>query len=72
MQKLSPKFSWKTGIDIMQIVLLEDNFHDMSKPLFWEKYEKDSKMSSAQIIIDWLCWGLMIRQPLQVILCRLP
>ena len=23
-------------------------------------------------IIDWLCWGLTTRQPLWVILCRLP
>ena len=23
-------------------------------------------------IIDWLCWGLTTRQPLRVILCRLP
>ena len=22
--------------------------------------------------IDWLCWGLTTRQPLRVILCRLP
>ena len=24
------------------------------------------------ILIDWLCWGLTTRQPLRVILCRLP
>ena len=24
------------------------------------------------ITIDWLCWGLTTRQPLRVILCRLP
>ena len=23
-------------------------------------------------LIDWLCWGLTTRQPLRVILCRLP
>ena len=23
-------------------------------------------------MIDWLCWGLTTRQPLRVILCRLP
>ena len=23
-------------------------------------------------LIDWLCWGLKTRQPLRVILCRLP
>ena len=23
-------------------------------------------------LIDWLCWGLTTRQPLWVILCRLP
>ena len=23
-------------------------------------------------ICDWLCWGLTTRQPLRVILCRLP
>ena len=22
--------------------------------------------------VDWLCWGLTTRQPLRVILCRLP
>ena len=25
-----------------------------------------------QMLIDWLCWGLTTRQPLRVILCRLP
>ena len=24
------------------------------------------------LLIDWLCWGLTTRQPLRVILCRLP
>ena len=24
------------------------------------------------VIVDWLCWGLTTRQPLRVILCRLP
>ena len=28
---------------------------------FWER-----------VLIDWLCWGLTTRQPLRVILCRLP
>ena len=26
----------------------------------------------AETIFDWLCWGLTTRQPLWVILCRLP
>ena len=25
-----------------------------------------------EVMIDWLCWGLTTRQPLRVILCRLP
>ena len=27
---------------------------------------------SKMRLIDWLCWGLTTRQPLRVILCRLP
>ena len=30
----------------MQIVSIGDNLHVMSKPLFWEKLEKYSKMSA--------------------------
>ena len=26
----------------------------------------------TRLFIDWLCWGLTTRQPLWVILCRLP
>ena len=29
-----------------------------------------STISNSQV--DWLCWGLTTRQPLWVILCRLP
>ena len=28
--------------------------------------------ANAFSYIDWLCWGLTTRQPLRVILCRLP
>ena len=27
---------------------------------------------SSWAVFDWLCWGLTTRQPLWVILCRLP
>ena len=30
------------------------------------------KLVWFQELIDWLCWGLTTRQPLRVILCRLP
>ena len=30
----------------MQIVSYGDNLHEMSKPVFWEKYEKYFKMSA--------------------------
>ena len=32
----------------MQIVSLGDNLHEMSNPVFWEKYEKYFKMPSAE------------------------
>ena len=32
----------------MQIVSLGDNLHEMSNPVFWEKYGKYFKMSSAE------------------------
>ena len=32
----------------MQIVSLGDNLHEMSNSVFWEKYEKYFKMSSAE------------------------
>ena len=32
----------------MQIVSLGDNLHEMSNPVFWEKYKKYFKMSSAE------------------------
>ena len=31
----------------MRIVSIGDNLHEMSKPVFWEKYEKYFNMSSA-------------------------
>ena len=31
-----------------------------------------SLQTTASVLIDWLCWGLTTRQPLRVILCRLP
>ena len=34
----------------MQIVSIGDNFHTMSKPVFWEKQNKYFKMSSAEIL----------------------
>ena len=33
----------------MQIISFGDNLHEMSKPIFWEKYEKYFKMLSAEI-----------------------
>ena len=32
----------------MQIVSLGDNLHEMSKPVFWEKYEKRFQTSSVE------------------------
>ena len=32
----------------MQIVSIRDNFHEMSKPVFWEKREKYFKMMCAE------------------------
>ena len=32
----------------IQIVCLEDDLHEISKPVFWEKQEKYLKMSSAE------------------------
>ena len=32
----------------MQIVSERDKFYKMSEPIFWEKYENDFKMSSAE------------------------
>ena len=29
-------------------------------------------LRKKKLKIDWLCWGLTTRQPLRVILCRLP
>ena len=29
-------------------------------------------IENFDFMIDWLCWGLTTRQPLRVILCRLP
>ena len=35
--------------------------------------EKVGQWTNVQwFLIDWLCWGLTTRQPLRVILCRLP
>ena len=33
---------------------------------------KSSRKNVPDSSIDWLCWGLTTRQPLWVILCRLP
>ena len=33
----------------MQTVSLGDNLHDMSKPIFWEKYKKYFQVLSAEI-----------------------
>ena len=32
----------------MQIVSIGDSLHEMWNPIFWEKYEKISNMSSAE------------------------
>ena len=43
-----------------------------------ELFEKKNTLFNNEImmmkpmLIDWLCWGLTTRQPLWVILCRLP
>ena len=34
--------------------------------------EPFSQLCSKSEACDWLCWGLTTRQPLRVILCRLP
>ena len=39
----------------------------LQKKVYREKYE-----IPLGWVIDWLCWGLTTRQPLRVILCRLP
>ena len=36
------------------------------------KCQQTDKFSCFIDLIDWLCWGLTTRQPLRVILCRLP
>ena len=33
---------------------------------------KRSRARNSEVNFDWLCWGLTTRQPLWVILCRLP
>ena len=33
----------------MQVVSAGDNLHEMSKPIFWEKYENISSLSSAEL-----------------------
>ena len=33
----------------MQIVSSGDNLHDMSNPVFWEKYENTANLSSAEL-----------------------
>ena len=33
----------------MQIVSLEDNLHEISKPISWEKYEKQFKLLAAEV-----------------------
>ena len=36
-------------------------------------YPKQTEYAGVYfVLIDWLCWGLTTRQPLRVILCRLP
>ena len=37
----------------MQIVSLGDNLHAMSNQIFWKKYEKYFKMSSAEILTQY-------------------
>ena len=41
--------------------------------LSWVEFKKKFYNLKAWLpLIDWLCWGLTTRQPLRVILCRLP
>ena len=41
--------------------------------IFWKKYPLKCQMiTTVADISNWLCWGLTTRQPLRVILCRLP
>ena len=35
-------------------------------------YKEMSTQNICFYTVDWLCWGLTTRQPLRVILCRLP
>ena len=36
----------------MQLVSSGDNLQELSKPAFWEKYEKHFNMSSAEIFAE--------------------
>ena len=47
--KLMVRFSKKLSWHFIQIVSLGYNLYEMSKPIFWEKWEKYFKMSSAEI-----------------------
>ena len=40
----------------------------ISVHFWWTLHQTQISFSTA----DWLCWGLTTRQPLRVILCRLP
>ena len=48
----------------MQMVSIEDNLHDISKPVFWEKIKKISiiKLSSAEFAQE----VVTVKQPLIV------
>ena len=36
----------------MEIVFIGDNLHEMSEPVFWEKYEKYFNISSVENFIQ--------------------
>ena len=60
-----------TGLDLLQA-----SFHVPFVALEWAatvySATAANTASSQQLLTDWLCWGLTTRQPLWVILCRLP
>ena len=49
---------------------IEDNIHFTY--IYNANYVNGRLTGNVQIFSDWSSWGLMTRQPLLVILCRLP
>ena len=66
-------FSQEKGFDIMEIVSLGDNLLEISNSVFWKKFKKYFRMSSAEIFTQQtmhLCVYLtVISQFLQMLTC---